>query len=106
MCSETASLSKASLCWNAVSTQNSIQDSLSFIITYNHLKSPDGKVCKHLILSECDLDGPISGAPTVWPVLLTLLLVALLQVGHHDNGGWLFLPYQSPEVDKHMLFRT
>ena len=49
---------------------------------------------------EGDLEGAIVGAASVWPVLLTLLLVALLQVGDHDNGGGPLLPHQPPKVNQ------
>ena len=63
------------------------------------MHSPNLIVSKHLVLCEGDLEGPIVRAATVWPVLLALLLVALIQVGHHDNDGRPLLPYQPPEVN-------
>ena len=75
-------------------------------LTYRHLQGSDSVVDKDLLLKERDFEGTISGAPTVWPVLLTLLLVALLQVGHHDDGGRPLLPHQPPEVNENMLFGT
>ena len=50
------------------------------------------------MFSEGDLEGSKGSATRVWPVLHTLLLVALLQVGHHDDGGWFLLPHQPPEI--------
>ncbi len=36
--------------------------------------------------------------PRLWPVLLTLDLVVLLEVGEHDYYGWSLLPHETPEV--------
>ena len=74
------------------------------IESYSYLQSPDGVVCKDLLLSEGDLEGSKSSATRVWPVLFTLLLVALLQIGHHDDGGGSLLPHQPPEINQNMLF--
>ena len=74
--------------------------------THSDLHSPDGIVSKDLLLCEGDLEGTKLFAATVWPVLLTLLLVALLQVGYHDNGGGPLLPHQPPEINQHILFRA
>ena len=72
--------------------------------SYSYLQSPDGVVCKDLLFGEGDLEGSKGSATRVWPVLLTLLLVALLQVGHHDDGGGSLLPHQPPKINQNMLF--
>ena len=76
--------------------------------TYTHsdLQGPGGVVSKDLLFCDGDSEGTKVLAATVWPVLLTLLLVAFLQVGYHDNGGRFLLIYQPPEVNKHVLFGT
>ena len=61
-------------------------------------------VSKDLLFREGDFKGTKLLTATVWPVLLTLLLAALLQVGYHDDGGRPLLPHQPPEVNKHVLF--
>ena len=50
------------------------------------------------MFSQGDLEGPKVGVAALWPVLLALLLVALLEIGHHDDGGGFLLPNQPPEV--------
>ena len=85
--------------------QSLVSTSLS-TSTHRDFQCPDSVVCKDLLLSEGDLEGSKGGAPTLWPVLLTLLLIALLEVGHHDDNGGPFLPHQPPEVDQHVLLRT
>ena len=68
--------------------------------THSNLHCPDSVVSKDLLFCEGDLEGTKILAATVWPVLLTLLLVALLQVGYHDNGGGSLLPHQPPKVNQ------
>ena len=77
-----------------------------YYYTHSDLQGPGGVVRKDLLFCEGDSEGPKVLAATVWPVLLTLLLVALLQVGYHDNGGRSLLMHKPPEVNKHTLFRT
>ena len=79
---------------------------LQSLTTHRDLHSPDAVVSKDLVLCEGDLEGSKGGCPTVWPVLLTLLLVPLLEVGHHDDGGGPLLPDQPPKVNQHVFFRT
>ena len=74
--------------------------------THSDLQGPGGVVSKDLLFCEGDSEGTKVLAATVWPVLLTLLLVALLQVGYHDDGGRSLLVHQPPEINKHSLFRT
>ena len=66
---------------------------------YIHLHGPDSVVSKDLLLCEGDLERSVGGAPCLRPVLLALLLVALLQVGHHDYGNGPLLPHQPPEIN-------
>ena len=76
------------------------------IYTHSDLQGPGGVVSKYLLFCEGDSEGTKVLAATVWPVLLTLLLVALLQVCYHDDGGRSLLIDQPPEVNKHVLFGT
>ena len=71
-------------------------------ITYSELQCPGGVVREDLLFCDGDFEGSKVFGARVWPVLLTLLLVTLLTVGHHDDGRWSLLPYQSPEINKHM----
>ena len=82
------------------------QDLLLYIATHSDLHCPGGVVSKDLLFCEGDFEGTKLLAATSWPVLLTLLLAALLQVGYHDDGGRSLLPHQPPEVNKHVLFRA
>ena len=50
------------------------------------------------MFSEGNLEGSKRSATGVWPVLNALLLVTLLQVGHHDDGGGSLLPHKPPEI--------
>ena len=74
--------------------------------THSDLQGPGGVVSRDLLFCEGDSEGTKVLAATVWPVLLTLLLVSLLQVGYHDNGWRFLLRDQPPEVNKHVLFGT
>ena len=76
------------------------------IYIHSELQGPSCVVSKDLLFCEGDSEGSKVLAATVWPVLLTLLLVSLLEVGYHDNGGRSLLMHQPPEVNKHVLFRT
>ena len=62
-------------------------------MTYSELQCSGGVVWEDLLFCDGDFEGPKVFAARVWPILLTLLLVALLQVGHHDDGGWSLLPH-------------
>ena len=66
--------------------------------THRDKQLPDGVVCKHLMVCEGDLEWTILLGPLIWPVLLTLLLSPLQNIGYHGNYMDLFLPHQPPEV--------
>ena len=67
--------------------------------TYGHLECPNCVISKHLLISDGDLEWPKALVACFWPVLLTLDLIAFLDVGHHHNGRRLLLPHQPPEVN-------
>ena len=102
MCSGTASLSMASVQSSTVIQQRQQHHTQPFV--YDLLHCPGDVVSKDLLICEGDLEGAIVFAASIWPVLLTLL-VALLQVGDHDNGGGPLLPHQPPKVNKYVLLR-
>ena len=66
--------------------------------THSDKKLPDGVVCKHMLVCEGDFERTILLGPLVWPVLLTLMLSPLHNIGYHGNHMYLFLPHQPPEV--------
>ena len=66
--------------------------------THSDKQLSDGVVCKHLLVCERDLEGTILLGPLAGPVLLTLLLSSLFNVGHHGNYKDPLLPHQPPEV--------
>ena len=74
--------------------------------THRHFKDPDDIVCKFLFLSGGYSEGSILLMAQLWPVLLTLDLAILLDVGHHDDGRDTLLPYQPPEVHNSRWKRT
>ena len=111
MCSGTVSLGMASLrsysaaiCHYVHALKYEGECSCKAFVSHSHLQCPDAVVGEHLLLSERNLKGSKDGAPTLWPVLLTLLFAVLLEVGHHDNGGWPFLPHQPPKVNQQVFF--
>ena len=101
MCSETALSVKASQNGTIKQTFkiNNIVE-IALLVTHSDLQCPDTVVNKNLRIHEGNIEGPKTGGVIFWPVLLTLPLIALLQVGYHDDGGWPLLPYQSPEVNQ------
>ena len=85
------------------------------------IEGPDGVFCKILHLFQRDLNVPVCSRAIRGPVLVALdlqrererekthcvflsskwknqYLVLLLEVGHHDDGGCVQLPYHAPEV--------
>ena len=68
--------------------------------TYSKFKDADGVVSEGLLISDGDLEWPKALGSCFWPVLLTLELVPLFDVGDHDDGWRLLLPHQPPEVNQ------
>ena len=66
--------------------------------THRDKQLPDGVVCKHLLVCEHDFERTILLRPLLWPVLLTLLLSPLHNIGYHGNHMDPFLPHQPPKV--------
>ncbi len=60
----------------------------------------DGVVSQHLLISNGDSEWTVRHTVIVGPVLLTLYLVVLLEVGEHHYDGWPLLPHESPEVNQ------
>jgi len=57
-----------------------------------------GVVCKHLLVCEGDLEGTVLLGPLAGPILLTLLLPPLQNIGYHGNYRNPLLLYQPPHV--------
>ena len=76
------------------------------IITYSNQKSSYAVVSQDSLLGDGDLERTIDNAASFWPVLITLLPVALLEVGHHDDGGGPLLPHQPPKVNNGFWLRA
>ena len=58
----------------------------------------DGVVCQNLLVSDSDSEWTILYMTTARPVLFTLCLLVLLEVGEHHYNGWSFLPHEPPEI--------
>ena len=59
---------------------------------------PDSAVSLDTLLHHGDLNQPQHQGPGLWPVLLTLPLALLHQVGDHHHHPHPLLPDQSPEL--------
>jgi len=66
--------------------------------THSDKQLSDGVVCKHLLVCKGYLEGTVLLGPLAGPVLLTLLLAPLQNIGYHGNYGNSLLPHQPPEV--------
>ena len=63
-----------------------------------NLQCSDNVVSKHLLVSKCDSEWPILLGLLVWPVLLTLPLTSLHNIGEHHNDLHLLLPHKPPDI--------
>lgn len=70
------------------------------------MKAPDGVVAVHLLPRYYHLKGAIVRLRSLRPVLDTLGLAVLCEVGDHDDGGRAQLPYQPPEVHHCVVCRS
>ena len=66
--------------------------------THRDKQLPDGVVRKHLLVCEGDFEWTTLFCPLIWPVVLTLLLSPLHNIGYHGNHMDLLLPHKPPEV--------
>ena len=66
--------------------------------THSDKQLSDGVVCKHLLVCKGYLEGTVLLGPLAGPVLLTLLLAPLQNIGYHGNYRNSLLPQQPPEV--------
>ena len=76
------------------------------IYTYLDMEVAYVVVSKHLLLSEGDSKRAVLDTPRLWPVVVTLDVVTLLQVGHHDDRPHSLLPHGTPEVNHCLRQRT
>ena len=59
---------------------------------------PDNEVCMCDGVDQSHAEVGVLGRPVVGPVLGTLDLHLLQQVGEHDHSGGVVVPNQAPEV--------
>ena len=79
--------------WYAGSNQDGEVDR-----THSDKQLSNDVVCKHLLVCEGDFEGTILLGTLAGPVLLTLLLAPLHNIGYHGNYTDPLLPHQPPEV--------
>ena len=61
-------------------------------LTHRDRESSHSVVSKDLLVSDDDMEWPISLLSTLRPVSLTLDTSTLLHIGHHDDGRGMLLP--------------
>lgn len=71
-----------------------------------NVKGSDDVVREHLLVGESDREWPKALALRFWPILLTLDLFSLHEVGDHDNGLGFLLPHKPPEIHQSFLHGT
>jgi len=74
--------------------------------SYHNIQCSDDVVSKHLLVSKCDSEWPILLGLLVRPVLLTLPLTSLHNIGEHHNDLHLLLPHKPPKISDSCWKRT